>query len=111
MDTKTQKLLQALTLLYHKCEPLSWDFINTAEEAKKINDDIAYMTIYCTHVFGAIEDGIEPLSFDDWDSKADAFEVTAKANVYINKDGSTKPDTNSSEITNLVNDSFKVKER
>jgi len=83
MDTKIadERWLQALGLLYQACEPLTHDCILYADDIKTQRENIAHQTFYCMHVKGAIEDGITPLSYDEWDNRAQAFEVNASVSV------------------------------
>lgn len=74
-----EKWTQALTLLFEAARPLTFDCLRTQEEVKALDQSVFDHIIYCEHVKGAIEDGVEPLSWDDWSSKAANFEVEAFA--------------------------------
>lgn len=73
-----EKWTQALTLLFEACKPLTFDCILTKEEVQARDSNIERHTFYCEHVKGAIEDGVEPLSFDNWNAKATSFNVEAE---------------------------------
>lgn len=79
MKASLVKWTQALTLLFEAARPLTFDCLRTKEESKTLDKDVFDHIIYCEHVKGAIEDGVEPLSWDDWSSKASKFEVNAVA--------------------------------
>lgn len=74
-----EKWTQALTLLFEASRPLTFDCRRTKEEVKALDKSVFDHILYCEHVKGAIEDGVEPLSWDDWSSKAASFEVKAIA--------------------------------
>lgn len=78
-----EKWTQSLTLLFEACRPLTFDCILTKEEIEARNADIERHTFYCLHVQGAIEDGVEPLSWDDWSDKESRFNV--EATMYSSK--------------------------
>jgi hypothetical protein len=78
-DTASEKWLQALALLFQACEPLTHDCRFTKEEVKERDRSIERHTFYCLHVKMAIEDGVEPLSWDDWNDIEKRFKVEAQA--------------------------------
>jgi hypothetical protein len=78
-DTASEKWLQALALLFQACEPLTHDCMFTKEEVKERDRSIERHTFYCLHVKMAIEDGVEPLSWDDWNDIEKRFKVEAQA--------------------------------
>ena len=82
METETKsedKWLQSLVLLFQACEPLTHDSRLTKEEFAERQRNIERHTFYCLHVKLAIEDGVEPLSWDDWSDKEKRFEVEGHA--------------------------------
>lgn len=79
MKESLMRWTQALTLLFEAARPLTFDCMRTKEESKALDKAVFDHIIYCEHVKGAIEDGVEPLSWDDWSSKASKFEVNAVA--------------------------------
>jgi hypothetical protein len=78
-DTASEKWLQALALLFQACEPLTHDCILTKEEIRERERNIERGTFYCLHVKRAIEDGFEPLSWDEWNDTEKRFKVEAQA--------------------------------
>jgi len=74
-----EKWTQALILLFEACRPLTFDCRLTKEQIDARNSNIERHTFYCLHVKGAIEDGVEPLSWDVWSDKAEHFSVNAIA--------------------------------
>lgn len=79
MKESLEKWTQALTLLFETARPLTFDCMRTKEEAKALDKSVFDHILYCEHVKGAIEDGVEPLSWDDWSSKAASFKIKAFA--------------------------------
>lgn len=90
-----EKWTQSLALLFEACRPLTFDCRLTKEEIEARNADIERHTFYCLHVQGAIEDGVEPLSWDEWSEKELSFNVEATA--YSSK-------ITKEEIQNIVDD-------
>jgi len=70
-----EKWTQALTLLFEACEPLTFDDDLTKEQLEARNSNIERYTFYCVHVKGAIEDGVEPLNWDEWSDREQSFMV------------------------------------
>jgi hypothetical protein len=90
-----EKWTQALTLLFEACRPLTFDCENTKEEIQARDETIFNHILYCEHVKGAIEDGVEPLSWDVWSDKATRFSVQATARpLHLTKE----------EVQQLAND-------
>jgi hypothetical protein len=90
-----ERWTQALILLFEACEPLTFDCPLSKEEIEARNTDIKKHTFYCLHVKGAIKDGVEPLSWDEWSTKERSFTVETTAYSYkITKE----------EISNIVDD-------
>jgi hypothetical protein len=77
-DTASEKWLQALALLFQACEPLTHDCILTKKEVMERDRSIGRHTFYCLHVKMAIEDGVEPLSWDEWNYTQAAANVFAE---------------------------------
>ena len=71
---------------------MTFDSLLTKEEIEVRNANIERHTFYCLHVKGAIEDGVEPLSWDEWSIKEQRFVVDAFTSI-TNKD-----------IQNIAND-------
>ena len=87
-DTANEKWLQALSILFQACQPLTYDCKLTADEVKDRSLKIEKRTFYCLHVKMAIEDGVEPLSWEEWSAKEEKFKVSAKV-VSIGRVGKT----------------------
>lgn len=66
--------LQALTLLFNACEPLS-------VSNEDYNENIRKCVFYCLHVKKSIEDGVEPLKYKDWDTRERKFSTVAMAST------------------------------
>lgn len=77
-DTANEKWFHALDLLFKACQPLTYDSKLTAEEIKERSRNIEKHTFYCLHVKFAIEDGFEPLSWDEWSGREQHLQVSAK---------------------------------
>lgn len=77
-DTASERWFQALALLFQACEPLTHDCTLTPEEVEVRNRNIERHTFYCIHVKMAIEYGVEPLSWDDWNDTEKRFKVEAQ---------------------------------
>jgi len=99
MDTKkNSKWINALELLFKECESL------TEPTPRFDQDKIEHNVFYCLHVKLAIQDGVEPCSFDEWSSKADVFDVNTNAEVYVEDKQFAEDDIKT--VTNQINDSF-----
>jgi hypothetical protein len=75
------KWTQALNLLFEACRPLTFDCILTKEEIAVRDENVYNHVLYCEHVKVAIEDGVEPLSFDEWSDRAKRFDVSAQVRL------------------------------
>ncbi len=93
-----EKWTQALALLFEACRPLTFDCRLTKEEVEARNSNIERHTFYCLHVKGAIEDGVEPLSWDEWSDKEKRFSVEAMYSKLTDVGPSEQ------DLQNLAND-------
>lgn len=86
-DVAHERWLQALGLLFIACEPLTHDCIRSKEEAEDLLSGIERHTFYCLHVKLAIEDGVEPVTWERWSGLEKKFTVTAEVvdNEYQEK--------------------------
>lgn len=108
MDTN-EKWITALGLLFLACKPITYDCILTKEEVKEQEDDISRHTFYCLHVKKAIEDGVEPLSWDEWSSKEASFVISVKAEAINDSGHYSKLDKISSrEFEDDLTNAFRV---
>jgi len=102
MDMKNSKWVQGLELLFEECESL------TGPDPKFDQERIEHKAFYCLHVKLALQDGAEPCSYDEWNSKAESFDIKTDAEVYVEDKQFAADDVKI--VQNQLNDSFKLPE-
>lgn len=75
----TSEWMDSLTLLFRACEPLTDPCDYTQQQREAEVDNIERHTFYCLHVKLALQDGVRPLSWDEWSEKEKSFKVEARA--------------------------------
>lgn len=79
MDFKNKKWIDSLESLFNECKYLTSPIEPIGEKKKSIVSNIEKRTFYCLHVKMALENGAEPVSWEEWSKKEAAFDVSASA--------------------------------
>lgn len=74
--------IQSLGLLFHACEPLTYDCDRTDEEQAALIRDIEKHAYYCQEVKDDIERGLMPETWDEWNNQYDDS-VVEEADVTL----------------------------